>query len=201
MESLEHQHKTHIANLDTALKIIAQVGVVYNSLERSDQKELLRHMVERVVIDPVGKIRLELRAPFAYLRDISRQVRGRASSSEGNNKAKTGSICTGSSSERCSDSFLLCWGGRIRTFEWQIQSLLPYRLATPQNVRLIITKVSLQTSGKNRPYYSMMAGNGLLCLHATAESLEAVAVDCIPQCPGRFARVFAEDNAARRIDN
>lgn len=115
LESLEHQHKIHIANLDTALKIIAKVGVVYNSLERSDQKELLRHMVERVVIDLVGKIRLELRAPFAYLRDISRQVRDRTSSSEGHNKAKTGNISTGSSSERCSDSFLLCWGNRIRT--------------------------------------------------------------------------------------
>lgn len=38
-------------------------------LKRSDQKELLRHMVERIIIDPEGIIRLELRTPFAYLRD------------------------------------------------------------------------------------------------------------------------------------
>src|ERR1041385_6694014 len=89
LESLEHQHKTHITNLDAALKIIVQVGFVYNSLERSDQKELLRHMVERVVIDSVGKIRLELRTPFTYLRDISDQVSGRVRSSQGYKKAKT----------------------------------------------------------------------------------------------------------------
>jgi len=60
--------------LDTEPTIIAQVGIVYNTLERSDQKELLLHMVERVIIDPEGIIRLELRTPFAYLQDISDKV-------------------------------------------------------------------------------------------------------------------------------
>ncbi len=132
LESLEHQHKTHITNLDAALKIIVQVGFVYNSLERSEQKELLRQMVERVVIDSVGKIRLELRAPFTYLCDISDQVSGRVRSSQGYKKAKTDNTVTGLGLETCSDSFLLSWGGRIRTCECRIQSPEPCRLATPQ---------------------------------------------------------------------
>ena len=61
LESLQYQSETHITNLDTALAIIAQVAVVYNSPERSDQKELLHQMVERVVVNPAGKVKLELR--------------------------------------------------------------------------------------------------------------------------------------------
>ncbi len=48
--------------------------MLYNHLKRSDQKELLRHMVERVIIDPEGTIRLELRTPFAYLRHVTERV-------------------------------------------------------------------------------------------------------------------------------
>ncbi|MEP6987219.1 MAG: hypothetical protein ABI970_16550, partial [Chloroflexota bacterium] len=64
----------HINNLDVALRIIAKVGLLYNSLERSDQKDLLRLMVEKVVVDFEGKVRLELRAPFAYLHKISERI-------------------------------------------------------------------------------------------------------------------------------
>jgi hypothetical protein len=52
--------------------------MVYNSLERSDQKELLRQMVERVVVNPAGKAKLELRAvrvPARHLRSGTGQKR------------------------------------------------------------------------------------------------------------------------------
>lgn len=109
MESLQAKHEVHITNLDAALKIIAHVGIVYNTLKRSSQKELLRHMVERVIIDPEGTIRLELRTPFAYLRDISDTVRGNGGSSTSCTKAKADSNNTiGSSSGQCSVSVLSC---------------------------------------------------------------------------------------------
>lgn len=60
-EVLEQEQETHINNLDPALEIIAKIGVLYNSLERGDQKELLRQVVERVVVNTEGRIRLELR--------------------------------------------------------------------------------------------------------------------------------------------
>ncbi len=75
LSAMDRQYEHHIVNLDSALEIIAKVGLLYNSLTRSDQKELLRLMVERVVVNPEGKVRLELRAPFGYLHDISERMR------------------------------------------------------------------------------------------------------------------------------
>ena len=70
-----------------ALAIIAKVGTLYNNLERGDQKELLRQMVERVVVNPEGTvIRLELLPPFAYLDDVRKRIAG--STAQG--KVKTG---------------------------------------------------------------------------------------------------------------
>lgn len=124
LESLQYQSETHITNLDTALAIIAQVAVVYNSLERSDQKELLHQMVERVVVNPAGKVKLELRAPFAYLNDISHQVRsGQVRGSSGSKKTKTGSAkATGSRKTQCSDWVLCCGEDRIRTCDTRLPS-------------------------------------------------------------------------------
>jgi DNA invertase Pin-like site-specific DNA recombinase len=116
LDGLETQQQIHIENLDAALKIIAQVGIVYNRLDCSDQKELLRHMVERVIVDPAGNIRLELRAPFAYLRDISDEVRGAGKSSGKGKKAKTARNSSGLGSGNCSDNFLSCGKDWI-TFE------------------------------------------------------------------------------------
>ncbi len=108
LEGLEGQHPVYIENLDAALKIITQVGIVYNRLERSDQKELLRYMVERVIVDSAGKIRLELRAPFAYLQDITDQVRNGTKAISKARKAKTARITSGLGSGKCSDNFLWC---------------------------------------------------------------------------------------------
>lgn len=121
--------------LDAALEIIAQVGVVYNMLERDDQKELLRQMIERVIVDPTGKAKLELRTPFAYLKDISDKVRSKSAVSgvKGVRKTKTSAQnIAGLGTPECSDWVLSCWGDRIRTYECRIQSPEPYRLATPQ---------------------------------------------------------------------
>jgi hypothetical protein len=75
LEAFTQERAYHIENLDAALAIIAQIGVLYNGLERSDQKMLLRQVVERVVIDRAGKVRLELRTPFAYLSDLNEELR------------------------------------------------------------------------------------------------------------------------------
>jgi DNA invertase Pin-like site-specific DNA recombinase len=75
LDMLEQQHATHVENLDAALQIIAKIGVLYNGLERGDQKELLRHVLERVVVKTEGTIHLELRAPFAYLKELTDEIR------------------------------------------------------------------------------------------------------------------------------
>ena len=75
LEALQHKREYHIANLDAALTIIAKVGILYNKLERSDQRDLLRQMIERVVVNPEGMIiRLELLPPFSYLWHVPQRV-------------------------------------------------------------------------------------------------------------------------------
>jgi hypothetical protein len=96
-------------------------------LERSDQKELLRQMVERVVVNPAGKAKLELRAPFAYLRDISDQVRDRSavSGAEGEGKTKTGNVSpAGLSEPQCSDWVLSCGKSRSQSEHFSSNSPL-----------------------------------------------------------------------------
>lgn len=74
----------HIENLEVALQIIANIGTLYNGLERKDQKELLRHVVHRVVMNEAGSVSLELRTPFAYLRDLTDEIRSGDTQSQGN---------------------------------------------------------------------------------------------------------------------
>ena len=44
-------------------------------LQRSEQKELLHQIVAQVVVNFDGDIQLELRAPFAYLKALSDEIR------------------------------------------------------------------------------------------------------------------------------
>lgn len=116
LDGLQQKHQTHITNLDFALQIISQVGVVYNVLERSNQKELLRQMVERVIVDLHGNVRLELRAPFAYLTDIAAQVEGLTVRSSGLENTKTSKLASaGLCGPSRSDWVLCCGRDRIRT--------------------------------------------------------------------------------------
>jgi hypothetical protein len=119
LATLEQSHQTHIDNLDVALEMISRVGVVHNALERSDQKELLRHVVSRVVIDNEGIISLELRAPFAYLQNINDELRKGKQTQEdnlANSEKETGEVIfTGFPRTECSLTVLSCGENRIRT--------------------------------------------------------------------------------------
>jgi hypothetical protein len=84
--------------LDAALTIIAKVGILYGKLERSDQKDLLRQMIERVVVNPEGMIvRLELLPPFSYLRHVTERVQKSGGS------AVEGKTKTSAMAGQCSD--------------------------------------------------------------------------------------------------
>jgi DNA invertase Pin-like site-specific DNA recombinase len=83
LDLLDQKCETYINDLDDALTLIAKLGVLYGKLSRSDQKELLRNVVERVVVNPEGKIaRVDLLPPFAYLQDVSGKVGGGEGTSE-----------------------------------------------------------------------------------------------------------------------
>jgi DNA invertase Pin-like site-specific DNA recombinase/ribonuclease HI len=71
-EAAERSSAYHLDNLDAALHIISKIGVLYHQLERSQQKKLLREVIERIVVDAEGTIlRIELQPPFAYLHDLT----------------------------------------------------------------------------------------------------------------------------------
>lgn len=74
IETMTMEREQHVDNLETALQIIAQIGTLYNRLSRSDKRELLRLVVQRVVVDDFGKVSLKLESPFEYLRDLTEDV-------------------------------------------------------------------------------------------------------------------------------
>jgi hypothetical protein len=69
-----HRHLT-TALYEMYMYGTVQGGMVYNELSRDDKRELLRQMLERVIVDSTGDVRLELRTPVSYLQDITDQVR------------------------------------------------------------------------------------------------------------------------------
>ena len=101
LQAVNRQQEAHIENLDVALTIIAKIGTLYNNLERSSQRELLREMVEKVIVDRDGKVlRIDLLPPFAYLQRVIDKVKGEWSS-EGSQKTKNGKNVVGE--QNCSD--------------------------------------------------------------------------------------------------
>ncbi len=98
LEASDQHTEYHIAHLDDALNIISKIGVLFKRLDASSQKKLLREIVERVVLDPCGKvIRMELLPPFSYPHQLSDRIGGGQSSGSEPGKTKT-SISAGSCS-------------------------------------------------------------------------------------------------------
>ena len=111
LDTLSLNHQVHVDNLEMALQIIARIGELYNGLERGDQKELLRQVVHRVVVNDAGNVSLELRTPFAYLRELTDEIRN---VSEQRKRRKTvtknGGAVPAVSSGACSNLLQSCWG-------------------------------------------------------------------------------------------
>ena len=108
-----------------ALQVISNVGIVYNELSRDDKRELLRQMIERVIVDSSGNAKLKLRTPFTYLYDISDQIRGINEESKSSRENTKTVDVDGLGESKCSTQVLLSWetwtrtkngGTRIRCF-------------------------------------------------------------------------------------
>jgi hypothetical protein len=71
LQAIDESCEIHIATLDDALKVIAKAGILFEKLDRSQQRTLLHYMVKRVIVNPEGRIlRMELRTPFSYLQSL-----------------------------------------------------------------------------------------------------------------------------------
>lgn len=130
LETMEQEHQVHVDNLDLALEIITKIGTLYNGLQRSDQKELLRQVVERVIVEDDGKVSLELRSPFGYLNtlvdDIKREKPRKDKPVKRGRRAtkNAGDVSPGVYPEQCSSYVQLGSTAWIRTRNPSVNSRL-----------------------------------------------------------------------------
>ncbi len=121
LDLLDQKCESYIDDLDEALTIIAKLGILYEILLRSDQQDLLRQMIERVVVNPEGMIvRLELLPPFSYLRHVTERVQKSGGS------ALEGKTKTSAMAGQCSDYVQSDDSEGTRTLNQWIKSPLLY---------------------------------------------------------------------------
>lgn len=67
--ALLHNHEQHlIENLDDASSVLSQLPAVYDKLRSDEQREVLRAVIAKIVVDKEGKIlQVALQPPFALL--------------------------------------------------------------------------------------------------------------------------------------
>lgn len=130
LDSLHEREDHHIQNLDSALRIISHVGIVYNGLDRNEKRELLRLMVEKVVVDSDGIARLQLRTPFAYLHQICDEIRSSSEKQAGDDpETKTTSTQASRGQSRSSTQVFSSWEDRTRTCNLGLQRPLLCQLS------------------------------------------------------------------------
>lgn len=82
------EQQANIQNLDDALAWIAKLAILYETQSCENQHELLRLIVERVVVDHDGNvIEVTLRPPFAYIQSIRERVKNGKTQSENAKRA------------------------------------------------------------------------------------------------------------------
>jgi len=96
LQAIVHDKRGQITDLDDALTIISEAGTLSLGLLPEGQQDLLRLMIDKVVLDPQGNIlRVELRPPFGYMVELFAGHTGTPSnggkSASRNRKSKTSS--------------------------------------------------------------------------------------------------------------
>ena len=72
LKAIQQENRETIANLDAALEVISEIGERYRRQDPQRQREILRQVVDRVVVDHRGKVRkLVLKPPFVYLHELA----------------------------------------------------------------------------------------------------------------------------------
>jgi hypothetical protein len=117
---------------------ITKVSILYYNLESSSQREFLREMVKKVVVDQDDIIvRTDLRSPFAYLKCLRDKVEGNLSN-VGSQQTKNGTAAV--DEQKCSDCTALGGPAEI-SVEPRFVPITPLRqflreISFPQKARL-----------------------------------------------------------------
>ncbi|MAU12176.1 MAG: hypothetical protein CL607_20310 [Anaerolineaceae bacterium] len=68
LEALKNSRTIHISNLDDAVTLFGKASILYEKLDQSNQKELIRQIIRSVVVDSEGIIvKVDLHPPCSYL--------------------------------------------------------------------------------------------------------------------------------------
>ncbi len=124
LNQINQENREYIANLDAALAVIAQIGERFGKQIVTRQRDILRQVVGKVVINPGGNVlRLELIPPFTYLRELADGGNG------SKHKAKKTIIPSENETSNgetagCSFHVDFCDPGRTRTYNLLIKSQL-----------------------------------------------------------------------------
>lgn len=71
LRAIKQENREYIATLDAALEVIVEIGERYVRQDFKRQREILRQIVSKVVINEAGNVvRLELHPPFTYLHSL-----------------------------------------------------------------------------------------------------------------------------------
>ena len=136
IESLEQQAGYHVNNLDSALNIISRISVLYEKLNKKQKRNLLRDVIERVIVDTTGNIlKLELKPPFAYLQHIKERFTGEQEQDKSGTKDKTPDH-----KDRRSIYSTHCAPDRTRTYDSRFRKPKLYPLSYWSNKSIIAKK-------------------------------------------------------------
>jgi hypothetical protein len=68
LKEMTSTRANHVKDLDTALRLLAIIGILYERLDKHEQKDVLKQVVRRIIVNPEGLIvKVELHTPFMYL--------------------------------------------------------------------------------------------------------------------------------------
>lgn len=116
LQLLTCESEAQIASLDDALTFIAKAGILYTGLTPAGQQDLLRLMVEQIMVSPEGQItHVKLHAPFGYLARLIADKTDGTTSTETQSPSRKGKNTTGKGLSACSSLLKACVPAGNRT--------------------------------------------------------------------------------------
>ncbi len=103
LRAIKQENREYIATLDAALEVIVEIGERYARQDSKRQREILRQIVSKVVIDEAGKVlRLELHPPFTYLHSLKTGNGGNTKGHQSEVKGRKKETSKGRQTDGCS---------------------------------------------------------------------------------------------------
>jgi len=91
LDAAGSEKEVHIDNLDSAIRLLTKIGILFKKLAPQKQKFLLKQIIKRVVINREGMIiKVELYSPFTYLHALAKMCQMNRDGSENKKSSELG---------------------------------------------------------------------------------------------------------------